>query len=215
MINKSIKYSPKLKALGFLGKWSFTQVCGSISFPGWVFPPSLESSFVCRECCCMAGSETRPVPNHNKEKQWNKQNLEVTSLGWDSQRHWVKENKIMLRFMKCVRAGMGSEPEITPWEGGEAQGDQRSCGYPWIPGMYVALGDMGTWSVVAWAVLGWCDSMVSEAFPALGICDSLALWPKGVAGSGCSGVPGRCHHSVTHPAHCHSAFDSVSDNREG
>lgn len=27
MINKSIKYSPKLKALGFLGKSSFAQVC--------------------------------------------------------------------------------------------------------------------------------------------------------------------------------------------
>lgn len=44
MINKSIKYSPKVKALGFLGKSSFTQVCNRKAASWCFFFPSLKSS---------------------------------------------------------------------------------------------------------------------------------------------------------------------------
>lgn len=55
MINKSIKYSPKVTALGFLGKSSFMQVCNRKA-AAWAFLSFLKSSkvpyFVCRQCSC-------------------------------------------------------------------------------------------------------------------------------------------------------------------
>lgn len=56
MINKSIKYSPKLKALGFLGKSSFMQVCNRKA-AAWVWFFFLPFPEICRSALlCMQGA---------------------------------------------------------------------------------------------------------------------------------------------------------------
>lgn len=64
MINKSIKYSPKVKALGFLGKSSFTQVCNRKA-ASWCFffpfPEIFLSALLCMQGALLAclGAEAR------------------------------------------------------------------------------------------------------------------------------------------------------------
>lgn len=102
MINKSIKYSPKLKALGFLGKSGFTQVC-NCKAASWVwvffslaFPGIFRSALLCMQGARLprpgaaARSKTYDFQTLLRKKQRNKQNLEVemTSL--------VEDNQMML-----------------------------------------------------------------------------------------------------------------------
>lgn len=58
MINKSIKYSPKRKALGFLGKWSFPQVwgCAAASRAG-LSPLPWNLPLYAGTVCCLAGAQ--------------------------------------------------------------------------------------------------------------------------------------------------------------
>lgn len=113
MINKSIKYSPKLKALGFLGKSSFVLFC---FFP--ILKPKKHSLFFpTPKICISEGMCVSPQPVKKSKSPTTK--LEGSEFGGSG-----SEDQCVQSIVGCTCAGV---PERRPPHYGENITTPRLC----------------------------------------------------------------------------------------